>query len=145
MDIVNNHELDSYTFNSWPTHLTKYAYIGRKKNSFEHWGNPFSHTEQRVNECVRTRNRDTACEAFDIWLKYGASDTMLFHECVSRIMDMDPTIDREALVQVLDSQESRLEWMLMHAHRLKDHDLVCWCAPQRCHGESLRQYVKTID
>lgn len=83
-------------------------YIGRKPSARYHFGNPFSHLSY-AKGTILVSSREEACDRFDTWL--------------------DGTSDREV-------EPERREWILKNMEKLRDRDLLCYCAPERCHGES---------
>lgn len=42
------------------------------------------------------------------------------------------------------SQDSRFVWMREHIHQLEGKTLGCWCAPRKCHGDLLLEYLREV-
>lgn len=86
------------------------TYIGRpNSNTWQHWGNPFTHLPG-TKASVQMATRELAIQAFRDWL------------CGTGWKELE---------------QERRAWMLKHLNDLKGRDLVCWCAPQACHGDVL--------
>lgn len=88
------------------------VYVGRKKYGM-HYGNPFTHLEKALCNglaAVLVDSRDESITAFVRWL---------------------------AKTDYLDIEPGRRDWIISHVHKLKGHDLRCWCAPQSCHADVL--------
>lgn len=83
------------------------VYVGRKKNTSKHFGNPF--------EIGKHGTRDEVCDKYAAWLK---GTHYLFIE------------------------PKRRQWILDNIHLLANKKLLCFCAPERCHAETLRQIAK---
>jgi len=82
-------------------------YIGRKKKSGEHFGNPF--------EIGKDGTRDEVCDMFEAWLAGKAFKRV---------------------------EPERRQWILDNLSMLANKKLLCFCAPLRCHGETLRRLAK---
>lgn len=87
-----------------------YMYVGRPRgNEVWHFGNPFTH-RPGTKAAVVLQTRELAIQAFKDWL----AGTHFQH--------IEP---------------ERRMWILNHLHWLRGKNLVCWCAPQACHGDVL--------
>lgn len=87
-------------------------YIGRPSPL----GNPFSHLPS-TQALYKVRDRDTAVDMYEIWLRkelQEARNGPLF----------------EALNEVAELARSG------------DVTLVCWCHPQRCHGDVIKKIIE---
>jgi hypothetical protein len=86
------------------------VYIGRSgMPPDECFGNPFAHRGGTLAEVVLS-TRDEAVDAYEAWLRGTRWEEV--------------------------SQERR-KWILSNLMSLQGKDLLCHCAPQRCHGEVL--------
>ena len=85
-----------------------YVYVGRKRNTNQHFGNPFSHIQ--LPNTVLVKDRDEACDAFAEWIE-GTG-----------FQDVEP---------------ERRTWILANLSKLRGNSLGCFCAPKRCHAETL--------
>lgn len=91
------------------------VYIGRK-NFGMHYGNPFSHLPLRqTKDAVQVKTRQEAVDAFRDWLDGKAYQ---------------------------DVETKRRAWILENMHLLKDKVLLCYCAPELCHGDV---YAEKLD
>lgn len=93
-------------------------YVGRTRQAM-HYGNPFSHNLEAVMNglaTVHVGNREIAVIAYHAWLN-GTDYTHI--------------------------EQERRKWILENLHELKGHDLICWCAPLRCHAEILRDLANS--
>jgi len=82
------------------------AYIGRK-DSDEHFGNPFSHKKSDIAQ-VKVKTREESIDLFRKWI-LGEKNC-----------DIDP---------------DRRLWILDNLERLRGKNLVCFCSPKPCHGD----------
>ena len=82
------------------------VYIGRKNEPF-HFGNPFSHLNSDIAS-VHVGNRTEAIAAFRAW-----------------ILGTDFT----------EVEPERRAWILENLESLRDKNLLCFCKPQKCHGD----------
>lgn len=89
------------------------VYIGRMSGDRQYFGNPFTH-KVGTKASVVVSSREEAVRAFREWLLGNE------YEWVER--------------------EQR-RWIITHLHLLRKKDLVCWCAPEPCHGEVLLKYA----
>lgn len=95
-------------------------YIGRPtsaENSQKHFGNPFSQIWVS-RAAVHVKSREEAIANFEKWIK--GED---FH-------DIEP---------------KRRKWILDHLDLLRGKDLVCWCSPEKCHGDIYLSLLKEGD
>jgi hypothetical protein len=44
-----------------------------------------------------------------------------------------------------DVEPKRRDWIIRHLHELKGFDLLCFCAPKRCHGENYIYVLELIE
>jgi Domain of unknown function (DUF4326) len=87
------------------------VYCGRPNtNTNEHFGNAFSRLSNSKAEVFLSQ--EDAVDAFRAWL-LGTD-----------FQDVAPF---------------RRNWILGNLHLLKGKDLVCWCAPAKCHCEVLME------
>lgn len=86
-------------------------YIGRGSPL----GNPYTHLPTKLPGTVKVRTRDEAVELYRTWLeeKYQAGDRKVMDE-LHRIFEA--------------AEQGPIQ-------------LVCFCAPHRCHGEVIRQLM----
>jgi len=82
------------------------AYIGRK-DSDEHFGNPFSHKKSDIAQ-VKVKTREESIDLFRKWI-LGEKNC-----------DIEP---------------DRRLWILDNLERLRGKNLVCFCSPKPCHGD----------
>ena len=87
-------------------------YIGRSSYGL-HFGNPFSHNPNSIAE-IKVTTREEAVDCFDDWINGR------------KFQEVEP---------------ERREWILNNLNMLTGKDLVCWCAPLRCHGEILMKLL----
>ena len=93
---------------------SKMVYIGRSSiEPIKNFGNPFSHIENSFATVI-VKTRDEAIDNFEEWIRGNN-----FH-------DVEP---------------EKRKWILKHLKDLVGKDLVCWCFPNRCHGEI---YIKLL-
>jgi hypothetical protein len=82
-------------------------YIGRRRGTNEHFGNPFSHLDSPGT--YRVKDRAAAIHYHMMWLRgHDLKDY---------------------------KQEQRL-WILDNLELLRDKVLGCWCKPKDCHGDN---------
>jgi hypothetical protein len=74
------------------------------------WGNPFI--------IGVDGDRDEVCDKHEIWL----SDWV--HIGIERKI-------------VIGARVFSNKWVIEHIEELKRKNLVCWCTPERCHGDTL--------
>jgi hypothetical protein len=67
--------------------------------------------------------RDLVCNQYDVWLDNAMKDTT--HKSVRAIKELNRLIQ-------LYNKHGQL-------------NLYCWCAPKRCHGESIRKAILKIN
>ena len=101
------------------------VYIGRPSqniNSNEHYGNPFSHQSKTKAEFVVGGGREEACRCYDWWIR--------------GITGKNPAVGFALKDQKLIR---RRNWIVrqLHAGALNGRALICWCAPELCHGHIL--------
>jgi hypothetical protein len=96
----------------------KTLYIGRDKGKRNHFGNPFTHLNHATLASVRVATREHAIDAYDKWLDGSA------HQ---------------------ETEPTRRKWILEQlaaiAIRGDDLTLLCFCAPQACHGDILARRI----
>lgn len=92
-------------------------YIGRIKNSDEHFGNPFAITPSTI-ATSSAANLDESLNSFLQWLK-GEN-----HQ------EIEP---------------HRRSWILNNISRLKGKRIGCFCRPRRCHGDVYRILLGEAD
>lgn len=84
------------------------------------WGNPYI---MGIHG-----DRDTVCDAYLYWL--------------NRWIEYKEEVKMLVGIRIFSNKV-----VVEHLHELKGKDLVCWCAPNRCHGEVLlalsNKYVKS--
>jgi len=85
-----------------------YVYVGRKFTGDKHFGNPFSHLG--LSNVVVVPDRDAACDAFEKWITSES------------YQDVEP---------------ERRQWIINNLNKLRGKNLGCFCAPKRCHAETL--------
>ncbi len=91
-------------------------YVGRtRQRPYAHFGNPFTH-KKNVPHTTRLSSRNEACDAFASWL----------------IDNTYPNIDPERRAWIRNQ-------IALGTHRGKD--LVCFCAPKRCHATTLLELI----
>ena len=90
------------------------VYIGRKKGTANHFGNPFSFLNQP--HTIRVESREACIEAFRQWLN---SEPKWAH--------VEP---------------KRRLWILLNMHKLRGKRLGCFCKPKGCHGDVLAEMLK---
>ena len=83
-------------------------YIGRNIATPHNYGNPFILGEDG--------NRDEVCEKHMLWLIGVDWDDLDLEET--------PWLIRQ------------FNWIWQNMAKLRDKDLLCFCAPERCHGEN---------
>lgn len=88
------------------------VYIGRERTGIHHYGNPFTHNKQGTLAQIVTPTREMAIAAFKDWLE--GTD---WHSV----------------------EPERRKWILEHLKDLKGKRLICFCAPQACHGDILAE------
>lgn len=87
------------------------VYVGRKDGSQFHYGNPFTHKKGTLANII-VGSREEAIVAFRDWLEGKA------------YQEVEP---------------KRRQWILDHLAELKGKRLLCFCAPQACHGDILAE------
>lgn len=90
------------------------VYIGRRRGTEEHFGNPFSHKGDTLAQIVLP-NRGAAIQAYRDWLAGTAWQ------------DVEP---------------KRRLWVIAHIPELVGKSLGCWCTPLPCHGEILSELAE---
>lgn len=93
--------------------LNGHVYIGRKTGEF-HFGNPFSHRSDTQAQVVLD-TREDAIRAFKRW-----------------VLELE----------YLGVNPVQRRWVQANVIGLCDQDLVCWCAPESCHGEVLKAWAE---
>ena len=78
-------------------------------------GNPFSHLAGTKAE-FRVANRDEAIDKYRVWLE-------------DRLDSENPT--SRAFVTLLEEYD-----------RTGELTLICWCVPERCHGEIIKEFIE---
>lgn len=91
------------------------VYIGRKKGTHEHFGNPFTFLAHGTLGVVTLSTREQTIEAFKLWLLKQSWQ------------DINP---------------DQRNWILNHMHLLEGKVLGCYCKPLSCHGDILKAYVE---
>lgn len=95
------------------------VYVGRLQGP-HHFGNPFTHrTETGALWIVSSRT--AAIECYEDWL----------------FTDGHHRHSASAFAMVSDPLRARRFWILSSLRTLRGKDLICWCAPQACHGDIL--------
>ena len=102
--------------------VTPDIYIGRRRGTAHHWGNPFTHRSGATLAEVQVRTREEAISRYETWLR-GESDTSLEQERSNWICDQIRKLRAEA------TQEQPIK-------------LGCFCAPIACHGDVLRRMIE---
>lgn len=82
------------------------------------WGNPFV---IGING-----DRQTVCEVYEVWLK-------------------EWMINGIEIRYKIGNREYSNKWVIEHLSELRGKDLVCWCAPERCHGDTLLRLVEALE
>ena len=81
------------------------VYCGRKKNSIQHFGNPFSHIYGCGEKIVESREK--AVEYHEHWL-----------------LGLD----------FKDFCQEQRKWIIENIRSIQEEDVLgCWCAPALCH------------
>ncbi len=105
------------------------VYIGRKHDGSMHYGNPFSHIPN-VEGTIHVKNRDIACDAFIYWIDGRWEDLCAFiGGNVERAKNIEP---------------ERRSWIIANLKPLKNQTLLCYCTPQRCHGNYLAHLADSL-
>jgi hypothetical protein len=89
-------------------------YIGRKWDSKDHFGNPFSHLSN-IKNTIKVATRNEAVEKYRQWLM-GLVDNNI--------------------------EPERRQWILNNLHLLQGKKLGCFCHPKNCHGNILKELVE---
>ena len=92
-------------------------YIGRNLSTPHNYGNPFTIGEDG--------DRDEVCDKHMLWL-IG--------------VDWDD-LDLEATPWLI----RQFNWTWQNMDRLRDKDLLCFCAPERCHGSNYTEILDGYD
>lgn len=60
------------------------------------------------------------------------------HVCDMYLEWLNRWIEHKEEVNIqVGAQTFNNKWVVKNIHKLKGRDVVCWCAPERCHGEVL--------
>lgn len=89
------------------------VYIGRRSDTEEHFGNPYSHLE--LSNTIKVNSRKESIENYRKWL-IGIIDT--------------------------DKEQVRRQWILNNLDLLDSKILGCFCKPKKCHGDILIEIIE---
>lgn len=102
------------------------VYVGRKRDTDLHYGNPFSH--KMLPHCIKVTDRREAVRAYELWLLGCWRElAQLLAMSVEEVQAIEP--DRRRFI--LNSLKS-----------LDGKVLGCWCAPAACHADVLTEYSR---
>lgn len=90
------------------------------------WGNPFSHLETKTKALVKV---ETLAESVELYEK------------VIVLGDFKQFAGRDLPAEVITQLMAQHRWVTEHLSELAGKDLVCWCAPNLCHGDVLLRHA----
>lgn len=93
------------------------------------WGNPFSHLDTNTKALVKV---DTLAESVEFYQKVIVAGN--FKVLLGRDLSGD------VIVQLM----AQHRWVKEHLSELTGKDLVCWCAPNLCHGDVLLRHANKL-
>jgi hypothetical protein len=93
-------------------------YVGRKLNTEDHYGNPFSHRIYNKVPAVKVENNPTAVCSYKLWLLGLAFETV---------------------------EPQRRRWIWDNMKQLKDEQLRCFGCKPYCHADVLADLVDNSD
>ena len=85
------------------------VYVGRRRQDKLHFGNPFSHV--KAEGTIHVKSREKAVSDFALWITGE---------------------------DFKDVEQERREWILNRLNYLYGKKLGCFCAPELCHGDVLK-------
>jgi hypothetical protein len=92
-------------------------YIGRpdmaNRNSFEHYGNPYSQLD--LKDTIKVNSTKEAIDSYKNWL-IGLIDT--------------------------DKNQEQRTWILDNLAALMNKKIGCFCKPKACHGDILKELAE---
>lgn len=90
------------------------------------WGNPFSHLDTKTKALVKV---ETLAESVELYEK------------VIVLGDFKALVGRDLPAEVIAELMAQHRWVKEHLPDLAGKDLVCWCAPNLCHGDVLLRHA----
>jgi len=101
------------------------VYVGRRRNTNEHFGNPYTFNVRDSSHCIMTTSREECITFYEEWITNGTFGGLSLYK--GKLGDIN----------------RRRQWILDNLHTLYGKDLVCWCAPQACHADVLLHLVNS--